>query len=167
MKTKIEVRHILKAMTLGMKASEAKKYILEGYGFAGFHGGDWNTNNKAKIDGAFVEGLLAALLKGRDPTLLFYTEPEWTYAGDREDGEPADVTAIRYRCDKEGGFELPYYPKDDSLDLPWYDNKHNADNDAGLLNLLVSDLLGLEEQHERRSELLKKSRKKEVRRMLE
>lgn len=160
---KTEVRHLLKAMTLGMKAEEASRFVVEKYEF---HGGDWNTNNKAKLDQEFVEGLLTALLKSKDPGVLFYTAPEWTYAGEREDGEPSDVTAIRYRKGKDSSFSLPYHPADpEALDLPWYDDEGDAENDAELLNRLVSDLFGMEDQHERRMELLGKSRRKDVLKM--
>ena len=156
----IEVRHLLKAIALGMKPRAAAKVVVDHYRF---HGGNWNPNNHAKIDYDLIEGLLKALVTSQDPTVLFHTEEEWTYGGDKEDGRRPDVTAIRYKKSRDSKFSLPYHPNPESYDLPWYDTKKDAKKDAELLNKLVSELFGMEEEHERRMKLLAKGRKKDVR----
>jgi hypothetical protein len=150
------MNNLKKRILLGGK-SEAKKIAKEVLKEMNFYGGDWNPNNKIKIEEPLIEAFLLELAKSNNPAIVFRTEEAWTYGGDKEEGEPSDVTAISWRGSPgHKKFSLPD-PKDgDSCDvLPWYESSMEADNDAKLLNVLVSYFFGLDNKgHKARMKLL-------------
>lgn len=120
----------------------------------GFYGGDWNPNNKLKIQRPLMETILRELLRADNPALLFHTLEAWTYAIDQEEGEPSDVTAIAWK----GRFSLPRPEDGDSYDvLPWYESSAEAKHDAELLNRTVSRFFGID--HKTRMGMVRKKPK--------
>jgi hypothetical protein len=134
----------------------------------GFYGGDWNPNNKIKIELPLMERFFIELVRADNPTLVFCTEKAWTYGIDQEEGEPSDVTAISWRTSpKTKKFSLPS-PKDgESCDvLPWYESRTEAEEDAEGLNMVVSYFFGLDDKgHKARMKLLKKKPRGYIKKM--